>query len=153
MISNKRRKKSWPWIFISPRTLRVCSVAIFPGSEPGPPPTSSWWTQRLEMYCSISKLMPRASSVPSGKYHRVGSASRRNARIDDTPLPISKKQAKKCRHKDLVRCSAVSASSCTGPVRYPSESIMKLVVIPDETPGLLALRPPSQKKHAKKITV
>jgi len=31
--------------------------------------------------------MPRASSVSLGKYRRVGSASRRNARIDDTPPP------------------------------------------------------------------
>ena len=31
--------------------------------------------------------MPRASSVSLGKYHGVGGACQRNARIDDTPLP------------------------------------------------------------------
>jgi len=43
----------------------------------------------------------------------------------------------------LVGCSAISARSCPGPVRYPWGSIVELAVPPDETPRLMtqALHP------------
>jgi len=43
------------------------------------------------------------------------------------------------RHKDTAGCSAIPASSCPGPVRYPWRRIVELEVHPDETPGLMTL--------------
>jgi len=42
-------------------------------------------------------------------------------------------------HRKFVGNSAISARSCTGPVRYRWGSIVELEVPPDETPGLMTL--------------
>ena len=44
-------------------------------------------------------------------------------------------------HRKLVGCSAVPARSCPGPVPDRWGSIVELEVPPDETPGLMTLRP------------
>jgi len=44
-------------------------------------------------------------------------------------------------HRKLVGCSAIPARSYPGSVQYPWGSIVKLEVSPDETPGLMTLRP------------
>ena len=44
-------------------------------------------------------------------------------------------------HRKLVGCSAISARSCPGPVRYHWASIVELEVPPDETPGLMTFNP------------
>jgi len=44
-------------------------------------------------------------------------------------------------HRDIVASSAIPASSCPGPVRYPWGSIVEFEVPPDEMPGLMTLHP------------
>jgi len=75
----RNEASSCPGIFS--RTLRFYYVASSPGS-----PLPHLLDGHRKLYNS-SKVMRRASSVSLGKCRRVGSASRWNARIDDTPTP------------------------------------------------------------------